>query len=316
MYFCIFTLTSVKIKPKIFSTDTGGITLSYITERNQVKICPNPGLTITWCGWQKCNSAHAHGPTIYKDYVMTFVLDGYGRYSTNGKTYELSPGKGFIITPGANTYYIADSKHPWEYIFVSFHGADASVLLQSVGLSQKNPVFFFDNNEEMRKLLDHTFSSAKSSSCLGYDTIGYFYRCIASLAQCEKNHPGHSFSSEQYVSKALAYMDVNYPYNISISDIVTYVGIDRSYFYRLFRNELGYSPQQWLIQLRLKKAVAMLCNTELPITVIANSVGFYDASHFTRNFQKQYGCTPLEYRQKNSCTVPEAREEDPELTKW
>lgn len=290
----------------------GGLFLSYITERNQVEICPNPGLTITWCGWQKCNPDHSNGPVIYKDYAMTFVLNGYGRYSTNGKTYELCPGKGFIITPGASTYYIADHEHPWEYIFVSFHGSDASILLQSVGLSQKSPVFFFEDNEEMRKLLDHMFNSAKSSSCLGYDTIGYFYRCIASLAQYEKNHPCHSSSSEQYVSKALAYMEINYPYNISISDVVTYIGIERSYFYRLFHSELGCSPQQWLIQLRLKKAVAMLCNTALPITVIANSVGFYDASHFSRNFQKVYHCTPLEYRQANPGTLSPDTEEDPQ----
>lgn len=282
--------------------------MSYITKRNQVKICPNPGLAITWCGWQKCHPDHDCGPIIYKDYAMTFILDGHGRYSTNGKTYELGPGKGFIMTPGVSNYYIADHEHPWEYIFVSFHGTDASVLLQSIGLSQKSPVFLFENSAEMRSLLDHMFNSAKSSSCLGYDTIGYFYRCIASLAQYQENQQS-SFSSEQYVSKALAYMDTNYPYNISISDVVTYVGIERSYFYRLFRSELNCSPQQWLIQLRLNKAIPMLINTSLPITIIANSVGFYDASHFTRNFQKAYNCTPLEYRQLNTSAIPPETEE-------
>ena len=76
--------------------------MSYITKRNQVKICPNPGLAITWCGWQKCHPDHDCGPIIYKDYAMTFILDGHGRYSTNGKTYELNKNVTAILCMGVD----------------------------------------------------------------------------------------------------------------------------------------------------------------------------------------------------------------------
>ena len=128
--------------------------MSYITDRSEVKVCPNPGLTVTWCGWQKCYAGHEFGPSFYKDYAITFVLDGCGSYTLEGKTYQISKGMGFVIFPDKQISYVADQYTPWEYVFSMFHGADVPTLLSSVGISAENPVFQFENNEEIRDILD------------------------------------------------------------------------------------------------------------------------------------------------------------------
>lgn len=276
--------------------------LSFVTDRHRVELCPNSGLTVTWCGWQKCDSNHQYGPMFYKDYAITFVLHGYGKYSIDGKTFVLGPGTGFVIYPGVSTYYIADKDQPWEYIFAMFHGSDVPALLGSAGISREKPTFLFGNDAEYRQLLDEMCTAGRKASSLGYDVVGCFYRCVAPLVENNLHRTAGLNPVEQHVAKAVAYMEANYPYNISVSDVVEYVGVERTYFFRLFKKELGCGAQEWLIKLRLRHAVAMLLGTNYSVTEIACSVGFYDVSHFVKTFKRYHGCSPSEYRLKSCDT--------------
>lgn len=269
--------------------------MSYIADRFQVESCPNSGLAVTSCGWQQCDPDH-QGPMFYKDHAITFVLNGCGRYSIDGKTFLIEQGTGFVIFPGIRTYYIADRDRPWEYIFAMFHGSDVPALLNSMGISREKPTFSYHLDKDFLDRLNAMRAAGRSPSDLGYDVVGCFYRCVAPLVESYQRKTAKKSPIEQHVEKAVAYMEANYPYNISVSDVVEYVGVDRSYFFRLFKRETGCGPQEWLIQLRLRHAVEMLLGTEYSVTEIACSVGFYDVSHFVKTFKKFYGCSPSAYR--------------------
>ncbi len=102
---------------------------------------------------------------------------------------------------------------------------------------------------------------------------------------------------ELRIKKALAFIENNYFSNITIDDIAKSVGISVSSCLRLFKNVLDTTPVNYLVKLRLQKAVdALLNNTDKNINEIAYSCGFSDASYFNRCFKKEYGITPKEYR--------------------
>lgn len=70
------------------------------------------------------------------------------------------------------------------------------------------------------------------------------------------------------------------------------------YLYLLFQAE-GTSPARWILERRLEQASRLLADSrraDWTITDIAFSVGFKDASHFTRAFKNTHGCCPREYR--------------------
>ena len=96
--------------------------------------------------------------------------------------------------------------------------------------------------------------------------------------------------------KAKEYMDNNYSYHIRISDIASFVGIDRTYLYRIFMEQEHISPKQYLFQLRIRTAVSMLSDSRYTITEIAYSCGFQDASAFCNYFKKAMGVTPRQFR--------------------
>ena len=66
---------------------------------------------------------------------------------------------------------------------------------------------------------------------------------------------------------------------------------------RRFRALYDCSPMEWLWKMRLQRAALLLRSGQLPVKEIAYSTGFTDLSHFYRLFRKQYGVTPVAWRQ-------------------
>lgn len=59
---------------------------------------------------------------------------------------------------------------------------------------------------------------------------------------------GRSDHNEQYYQRALEYITNNYSYNLRIQDIADYIGVDRTYLYKIFMREAQISPKQYLLQ--------------------------------------------------------------------
>ena len=64
----------------------------------------------------------------------------------------------------------------------------------------------------------------------------------------------------------------------------------------MFHDKFDISPKNYLKNLKLKKAQALLKTTDLPISVIADSLGFDDQLAFSKIFKKEYSISPSEYR--------------------
>ena len=89
-----------------------------------------------------------------------------------------------------------------------------------------------------------------------------------------------------HVEKAIDYIYENYYKSITIIDIANYLGIDRTYLYRLFKEEYNMSPQKYLLNFRLKAAMNKLEGGNMSIAEIAYSCGFSDSSAFCHQFKK------------------------------
>jgi len=68
------------------------------------------------------------------------------------------------------------------------------------------------------------------------------------------------------------------------------------HFAHLFKQTTGLSPYRYVIELRLERAKSLLRSTELPITEIAQQVGYWNNSHFAVAFHRATGVTPRDFR--------------------
>lgn len=84
--------------------------------------------------------------------------------------------------------------------------------------------------------------------------------------------------------------------DLPLTKLAEIAGMSTHYFSELFRQSVGVSPHQYLLQQRIDRAKTLLQETALPLAEISLMSGFQDQSHFTKVFRKLVGTTPSRYR--------------------
>jgi AraC family transcriptional regulator, activator of mtrCDE len=95
----------------------------------------------------------------------------------------------------------------------------------------------------------------------------------------------------------LASMANSYPSSMTIARYTDASAYSPTHLRRVFKQYLGYSPQDYLIALRVSAACALLSGTDLSIQEIAAQSGFGNISTFNRHFKRNIGESPRRYRQ-------------------
>lgn len=254
-------------------------------------------LCLNTCGCSKTEPLHSFGPAVRPHYLIHYVLNGKGKFIVEGKEYPLETGYGFLIVPDELTFYQADEKDPWTYIWVGFSGSLAGEYIDRMGLSEHHPIIHSEDVEELyalvKDMMEHnTYSMANDLRRNGL--LKMFLSVIAQSALLPEKE--ETDRANQYVQKAIDFIRSNYCNPIKITDIADYVCINRSYLYTLFQGTLRMSPQQFLTIYRITKATELLQVTEFGIESIALSCGYKDPLVFTKAFRQMKGISPSGYR--------------------
>lgn len=242
------------------------------------------GLNPVQFGEQPCAPGHAYGPAVRTHWLLHYVVSGYGSFQREGETYRLGPGDIFVIPPFLETYYQADTEQPWHYIWVGFTTQETlpeALLSPVVRISGAGAVF-----EDMCRCRRMENGRSAFLASRLWELMGVFL---------EQGSP-----EVGYVEKALHCMRSEYMNHITVQQIADRLNLDRSYFSTIFKEETGLSPQQYLMNLRLEKAAALMAEYgERPSTAAA-SAGYADIYHFSKMFKRHFGLSPRGYyNQKN-----------------
>lgn len=97
--------------------------------------------------------------------------------------------------------------------------------------------------------------------------------------------------------RAMAYMQQNYHFPVSLEELAGQVSLNPAYFTRRFRQETGMTPHHYLISIRLQRARYYLNTTLFSVKEIAFSCGFHSENSFCITFKKFTGMTPTAFRE-------------------
>ncbi len=98
------------------------------------------------------------------------------------------------------------------------------------------------------------------------------------------------------LQQAIDYIHAHLNLDLSLTELASIINISPTYFACLFKQAMGISPHQYVIQQRVEQAKLMLSNTDLAIADIALKVGFSSQSHLTQQFKRLTGMTPKQVR--------------------
>lgn len=260
----------------------------------------NTDLSLYSAGIEQCKSEYTYGPIVRSYYVMHFVFSGKGQLTINEHSFDVKAGDIFLIPANKVATYQADKNHPWKYGWVNFLGINAEQYFYSLTKDTHDQyvIHNVDVNKyykQIERLLDLSFNTDaeyfESNSIL----LHIFAMLYEELNIHFNNNVKYSLAEEIRL-----YLDLNYQYNLKMSEIADKFGIHANYMTRLFHQKFDISPKQYLLSIKLKKAAGLLQSTNLPVSTIAASVGFIDALAFSKKFSKTYHCSPTQYRKQTN----------------
>ena len=123
--------------------------------------------------------------------------------------------------------------------------------------------------------------------------MSLFYGILHRLSQ-------ESTEQKDALGKAVSYLEGHYADgDLSNTVLAEQAGISEVYLRRLFKEALGTTPKQYVMELRLQRAKQLLVESNLPIGRVAEDCGFSAIYHFSAAFRALTGMTPMAYRRQN-----------------
>ena len=100
------------------------------------------------------------------------------------------------------------------------------------------------------------------------------------------------------VLKAIQYIAVHYGGRITLKDMAEELHLSPNYLCELFKRHTGKNLMEYVTEYRMQKAKSYLNHVEYKVADVAEMVGYKEAKYFSSAFKKEYGITPLEYRNR------------------
>lgn len=218
------------------------------------------------------------------------------------QTYRIHSGQGFLIFPNQITTYIADRDYPWEYVWLEFDGLRVKEAVEIAGFSKDKPVYHATFKDKRETMADEMLYIVRHADSSPFHLIGHLYLFLDAFTH-STNHamePSGNRMQDYYIREAIAFVEQNFQKDISVEDIAKNCGINRSYFGKIFKEQMGKSPQEFLLNYRMVKAAELLKLTHLSIGDIGKAVSYENQLHFSRAFKNVYEVSPREWRKTHT----------------
>lgn len=118
-------------------------------------------------------------------------------------------------------------------------------------------------------------------------------KIIEIIKQEKKNHKAQV---SQPIVEVKKYINENFFMNITLDSVSQFIHMNPTYFSTLFKKETGIGFLEYLTTVRIEEAKELLGDPKRLISDTASEVGYKDTKHFTKQFKKIVGLSPIEYR--------------------
>lgn len=231
------------------------------------------------------------GPMRRDVFLIECCSEGYGGLIINGKHFDITPRSAYFLFPGDDVTHLTDVDNPREGYFCALSGLQVEAELKRAKISSESPFAPPEAYDEIYAHLKELYDTREEAD-FGADLrrTAHIYNILGALLRT-----GASVDKNTWVQNAIGYMEKNYNNAISVAEIASEIGLDRSYFSTLFKEQTGMSPHSYLTRMRIKKAEVMMQSENYTMARIAEAVGL-DPENFTRLFRREVGISPKDYK--------------------
>ena len=255
--------------------------------------------------------------TITDSIRIYYVLDGKFEWVINDRHHILYPGDLAIILPGQSfcgeKNYMDIGTLFWIYLQVEKMDAHKTMVFGKwSGITKSESrtigkILQLNNTSVLVKLTEASTILQTIQSELYQQQIGYGTRINQLLVELlilitrqstHQNNLRRDFP--QTFMKLEESLRQNLSHQWSVEEMAALVGLGITTFSEKVKNYTGFSPLNYLINIRISEAIKLLKKQDINVTEIALETGFYSSQHFSTTFKKLTGYTPGNFRKRNT----------------
>lgn len=253
-------------------------------------------ISVTVFGADESPIGFSRAPHIRREYVLQYITEGVVYYEADGKEYTINAGDVFLVRPNQKVKWWTEKDKRICGYWIDFVGKAANRYLADVGMSG-DILVVKGVSEGFCKAIDDAFRCVEREQYSQLYLEACLLKCLSFLDKANNFKTNKIPQKEKYIKNALAFMEKEYQNKITVGDVAEYLGLERSYFYRIFKEEMGTSPSEYLIELRLERAKELLELGE-SVKSTAHSVGMDDVFYFSKLFSSRLGLPPSAFRSR------------------
>lgn len=266
-------------------------------------ISPISLLTIKGTGWETITS-HDYvwngKERTDEQCLIQYTLSGEGQLEINNNVYKLKQGDAFIVEiPSHHCYKLPKYSSSWELLYIQFSKEALPFWNQLVTLT--GPVFSIKRDSPTEKLMWKIYEmSVKNEFQNVYECSKYAYELVMNIISYFHKEQKHKILPSS-IELCKQFINAHYDKQIGLDDMAKAAQISKFHLTRKFEKELGITPNNYLIKIRLENSVKLLTSqTNLTLESIAKNVGFSCANYYGKVFKKNFSVSPDEFRRNSS----------------
>lgn len=244
-----------------------------------------------------------------------YILDGKFEWFIHDRSHILYPGDLAIILPGqsfgGSRGFVDIGTFCW--ISIEVKHADNSrrmVLGDWSGLSESDSVTIskilqLNNIVVLSKVKEAFIILQAIKDELFQREIGYTTRVnhlidelLIFIARQSGRQTNLRRDFPEMFTKMEEALRQNLAHQWTVEEMAALIGLGTTAFSEKVKIFTGFSPLNYLINIRISEAIKLLKKPEINVTEIALETGFYSSQHFSTTFKKLTGYTPMEFRKK------------------
>ena len=237
----------------------------------------------------------------HKYYEMAIQLDRHSRLQIGQRCYILSKNQ-FCIIPCEQRHRLqwgAFSEQSANMLWVSITGEIVRTSYTVYSDSGRSKVWGSDLHIPGNFIIGEILAEQSAPRAGSTEAIVSYLQAFFSLLLQKLNFDGESSGhtwTNAVVSELQEYIKAHLNGGVTLQDLSGYISLSPNYLCKLFKQVTGETITHYIQNLKITRSIEYLADPSIPLSKIAEELGFYDQFHFSKVF-KTYTCmSPSQYR--------------------
>ena len=234
-------------------------------------------------------------PAGRRDYQILYIRSGKAYYTLLGREEEVQAGHIVFYYPNEPQFYHYRPEDESDIYWLHFTGSNVMPELDALDLLDRR-VFDVKVKREYGKIFDDIIQELQLKRRY-YNAVAdaLFKELLCRMSREISVQTGTAVPRTREVEQAVRLFHTQFAKQFNLAGYAQDCNMSACWFTRLFRRQMGVSPQQYLTDVRLTHACEMLASGST-VAEAAQAVGYDDALYFSRVFKQHTGQSPSEYR--------------------